>query len=205
MHHSPPDQWAPLFTDDDLWGLRTKARGWVLVLLHDQPSHGYELVARLSGLGCSIPPSRIYRALRWLEKRQLVDQVWDMAGLGPARRVYTTKPEATWSLEVFANRIRSAARDLDPRMAHYVRRVLDDLAGGTRTYTISLSAQLVVSASTEGIALRKLDRFFSPRTLEADIKTTGVVRVDGVVEAGRRSGGRRPAGAVIPAPAAPAP
>jgi DNA-binding PadR family transcriptional regulator len=63
----------------------------VLVLLKEQPCHGYELGDRLSSLGVDAHLGQsLYRVLRDMESRGLVTSVWDLSELGgPPRRVYT--------------------------------------------------------------------------------------------------------------------
>jgi DNA-binding PadR family transcriptional regulator len=62
-----------------------------LVLLKEQPCHGYELADRLSDLGVDARLGQsLYRVLRDLERRGLVTSEWDLSELGgPPRRVYT--------------------------------------------------------------------------------------------------------------------
>src|SRR5436190_1267350 len=61
----------------------------LLLLLMEQPDHGYELAARLQpmhdGQG---DPGSVYRALRGLERQGLVRSEWSPSDAGPARRTY---------------------------------------------------------------------------------------------------------------------
>ena len=62
----------------------------LLLLLRDRPAHGYELIDSLAEL---IPEGRVdmgnlYRTLRALEARGLVDSEWDAEAPGPAKRRY---------------------------------------------------------------------------------------------------------------------
>jgi PadR family transcriptional regulator, regulatory protein PadR len=64
-------------------------RPCVLLLLREQPAHGYELLERLQPLGFERDdPGRLYRALRALEDEGLVHSVWEASQTGPARRTY---------------------------------------------------------------------------------------------------------------------
>lgn len=62
----------------------------VLLLIGEQPVHGYGLVERLGELG--VKPKRasaLYRELRDLEGRKCIASSWDASQTrGPARRVY---------------------------------------------------------------------------------------------------------------------
>ena len=64
-------------------------RPCVLLLLREQPSHGYDLLERLRALGFDRDdPGRLYRALRSLESERLVRSVWERSESGPDRRIY---------------------------------------------------------------------------------------------------------------------
>jgi len=63
----------------------------LLVLLQEQPQHGYTLLASLEKLGMNPPhPSVVYRALREIESLNWISSDWDKdESLGPPRRTYT--------------------------------------------------------------------------------------------------------------------
>ncbi len=69
-------------------------RPCLLLLLREQPAHGYELLEHLRILGFDRDdPGRLYRALRALEKEGLVRSAWEPSGSGPDRRTYElTRP-----------------------------------------------------------------------------------------------------------------
>jgi poly-beta-hydroxybutyrate-responsive repressor len=69
-------------------------RPCLLLLLREQPAHGYDLLERLRPLGFSRDdPGRLYRALRALESDGLVHSAWEPSGSGPDRRIYElTRP-----------------------------------------------------------------------------------------------------------------
>jgi DNA-binding PadR family transcriptional regulator len=62
----------------------------LLVLLQQQPRHGYNLLAELESLGLrSLHPSVIYRALRQMEGLDWICSDWDTSqSQGPPRRNY---------------------------------------------------------------------------------------------------------------------
>lgn len=62
----------------------------LLILLKEQPRHGYTLLADLADLGLStLHPSVIYRTLRDLENLEWIQSTWDTAQTqGPPRRTY---------------------------------------------------------------------------------------------------------------------
>lgn len=61
-----------------------------LVILREEPSHGYELMERLEEFGFEqINAGTLYRTLRQMEKEGLCDSEWETSeGGGPARRMY---------------------------------------------------------------------------------------------------------------------
>ena len=61
-----------------------------LVVLREQPSHGYELMERLEEFGFEqINSGTLYRTLRKMEKEGLCKSEWETSTSGPARRVYS--------------------------------------------------------------------------------------------------------------------
>ena len=78
----------------------------VLAVLADGPLHGYALVQRLATMpvlgGREPDAAGVYRTLRSLASRGLVDSSWDVSGTGPAKRLYRLTASgrqclATWA------------------------------------------------------------------------------------------------------------
>ena len=64
-------------------------RPCIVLLLREQPAHGYDLLERLRPLGFGRDdPGRLYRALRGLECEGLVRSAWESSTAGPPRRIY---------------------------------------------------------------------------------------------------------------------
>jgi PadR family transcriptional regulator, regulatory protein PadR len=64
-------------------------RPCILLLLREQPAHGYDLIERLRAFGFTRDdPGRLYRALRGLEREGLVHSAWEASASGPDRRIY---------------------------------------------------------------------------------------------------------------------
>lgn len=64
-------------------------RPCLLLLLREEPAHGYDLLERVQSLGLDgSDPGGLYRALRALEKEGLVRSVWEPSSNGPDRRTY---------------------------------------------------------------------------------------------------------------------
>lgn len=65
-------------------------RPCLLLLIAERPSHGYDLLDRLDGLGAPpIDAGTLYRVLRAMERQQLVASRWEVSPSGPARRTYS--------------------------------------------------------------------------------------------------------------------
>jgi len=64
----------------------------VLRILHEKPSHGYQIMEELEKITSEkyIPePGAIYTMLRRMEERSLVTSEWEKKEVGADRRVYT--------------------------------------------------------------------------------------------------------------------
>ncbi|MDP8971529.1 MAG: PadR family transcriptional regulator [Actinomycetota bacterium] len=62
----------------------------LLLLLAESPSHGYELLEQLRGLGLTrIDAAALYRSLRGMDQAGLVECWWEPSQSGPARRTYS--------------------------------------------------------------------------------------------------------------------
>jgi PadR family transcriptional regulator PadR len=76
-----------------------------LVVLREQPSHGYELMDRLEEFEFEqINPGTLYGTLRKMEKEGLCKSEWETSSSGPARRVYSIANDgeaylASWTEE----------------------------------------------------------------------------------------------------------
>jgi len=81
---------------------------WLLLLLLQKPSYGYELIERLSQSEKipDVDPGFLYRTLRHLEHDGMVRSSWDLEGEGPARRLYQVTPEGSEYLHAWVADIR---------------------------------------------------------------------------------------------------
>jgi DNA-binding PadR family transcriptional regulator len=95
----------------------------LLLLLAEEPDHGYELAVRLAPLGLAgTDAASVYRALRGLERDGLVDSTWTSSRSGPDRRVYRVTPLGRAAVDAFGRALR---RD-QVQMQRYLSR-LDSL------------------------------------------------------------------------------
>lgn len=87
----------------------------LLLLLHCEEAHGYELLEGLNQFGFEQDPmdsSTVYRILRGLEKRGFVSSHWDTGGGGPARRLYLITEEGDRYLAWWVDDLRETKRVL---------------------------------------------------------------------------------------------
>lgn len=67
-----------------------------VLLLADEPAHGYELLGRLAKFGLQaegFDAGTLYRILRRLESEGVLASEWRTEGSGAARRVYRVTPD----------------------------------------------------------------------------------------------------------------
>jgi len=83
---------------------------WLLLLLGENPGHGYELLERLGELpdAPSADRGHVYRTLRRLESQGLVTSEWEMPHAGPARHTYTLTANGLRALDAWTGHIRAA-------------------------------------------------------------------------------------------------
>jgi PadR family transcriptional regulator PadR len=87
----------------------------LLLLLHCEEAHGYELLEGLKQFGFDQNPvdsSTVYRVLRGLEERGFVSSRWETGGAGPARRLYHISREGDRYLAWWSDDLRETARVL---------------------------------------------------------------------------------------------
>jgi PadR family transcriptional regulator PadR len=97
---------------------------WLLLLLAQKTSHGYELLEKLGKdpEAPDVDPGLLYRTLRQFEQDGLVRSVWDTAGGGAARRVYEVTAEGLEYLHAWAANIRRTRQRLDRFLDEYQMR-----------------------------------------------------------------------------------
>lgn len=101
---------------------RNFLRPCLLLLLAEEPSHGYDLLERLERLGLGgTDPGGLYRTLRAMEQEGLVTSTWELSDMGPARRTYRLTDEGLEWLHVWAGALRESSRILGEFLGHYER------------------------------------------------------------------------------------
>ncbi len=95
-------------------------RPCLLLLLREQPAHGYELLERLRPLGFErSDPGRLYRALRALEAEGLVRSAWESSDNGPDRRIYELTKAGNLALYDAARSLVTTHTILDVFLSRY--------------------------------------------------------------------------------------
>lgn len=152
--------------NDQLASEKSLTRLLILLLIEDQPTHGYDLMKKLTELYSESPqPGKVYRALQWLERRKYVTPGWDMSDAnrtGPARRIYTITEDGESALREERAELRRLARIHNDRAARYVLKRLTALATEGEDFKYSLTAQVVVRAKDKEQAEKKIFEALKP-------------------------------------------
>jgi poly-beta-hydroxybutyrate-responsive repressor len=92
----------------------------VLLLLREDPAHGYDLIARLRPLGFDgSDPGGLYRTLRALEDEGLVHSAWETSAAGPQRRIYGLTRRGMEELHMQAQALGATAALVDGFLRRY--------------------------------------------------------------------------------------
>jgi len=94
----------------------------LLLLLHRDKAHGYDLMESLKEFGFAENPvdsSVVYRTLRAMEEAGLVTSTWDTTGAGPPRRVYRVTAEGHRYLAQWVADLRETDRVLHGFLGAY--------------------------------------------------------------------------------------
>ena len=104
--------------------MRGFVQPWLLLLLAQKTSHGYELMEKL-GKDQETPdadPGLLYRTLRQFEQDGLVKSSWNMESPGPARRIYEITEDGIGYLRSWVGHIRSTRERLGRFLVAYESR-----------------------------------------------------------------------------------
>ena len=115
-------------------------RPCLLLLLREQPAHGYELLERLRAFGYEgSDPGGLYRALRKLENEALVRSGWEPSGAGPHRRIYEITRPGMEELHRKAKSLAQSRGTLDAFLSRYQEFVALTSTQGSRSSERALS------------------------------------------------------------------
>ncbi len=103
-------------------------RPMLLLLMHEGPAHGYDLLERLKEFDISeIDPSIIYRILRGMEEDGLVTSVWEeKASQGPPRRVYSLTDSGDEALQSYLEELKQTRDRIDRLIQQYEKHIKQD-------------------------------------------------------------------------------
>ncbi len=107
-------------------------RPCLLLLIAEEPAHGYDLLDRLDALGApAIDAGTLYRTLRAMERGSLVESRWEVSPTGPARRTYRITAAGDRELSAWVEILTEGQRSIEA----YLRRcaALTDHRAGTPT------------------------------------------------------------------------
>jgi PadR family transcriptional regulator PadR len=95
---------------------------FLLLLLAEGPSHGYDLMERLTTRGFvagEVDPGYLYRTLRGMEAAGVVASEWDSASRGPIKRTYALTPAGERALHGWADHLEAHRRSLERFLGAY--------------------------------------------------------------------------------------
>ena len=99
---------------------RNFLRPCVLLLLREEPAHGYDLLERLRAFGfVESDPGGLYRTLRKLEEQGLVQSAWEQSESGPDRRRYQLTRFGMEELHEQAGALAATAETLESFLSRY--------------------------------------------------------------------------------------
>lgn len=99
---------------------RNFLRPCLLLLIAEQPSHGYDLLERLGQIGYQrAEPGGLYRTLRLMEQEGLIRSDWGSSVVGPRRRTYWLSDDGLDWLHAWAGSMRYTQGVLDGFLSRY--------------------------------------------------------------------------------------
>lgn len=92
----------------------------LLLLIYEQPDHGYDLIERLVQLGVTdVEHGHVYRVLRNLEREHSVVSDWVTSNTGPARRRYELTESGLAALDVWMSQLAQLDHVVDACLARW--------------------------------------------------------------------------------------
>ncbi len=96
--------------------------GVLLLLISEKPSHGYEIISRMSEFGFNIDGigkmGNLYRLFSELEMNGLIVSSWDTTSPGPAKKIYHITPQGLF----FLKNIQNSAFELEKNLEKFLKR-----------------------------------------------------------------------------------
>ena len=102
----------------------------ILIILAEGRLHGYRIVERIAEIEQHKPDATgVYRALRSMEKRGLIDSAWSPSVVGPAKKSYWLTDEGTLCLARWVETLERHSQTVQ-RLLYRAERVLFQPRGG---------------------------------------------------------------------------
>lgn len=115
---------------------RNFLRACLLLLLSEEPSHGYDLLARLEDFGLGeADQAGLYRALRGMERDGLLTSHWQMSEAGPSRRTYELSHTGQLALRTWSDALEQCRSIIDHYIAAHQRLSIREAPDGRRGVT----------------------------------------------------------------------
>lgn len=125
----------------------------VLLLLFEQPTHGYDLIEQLERFGFDTKTQdvgAIYRTLRKLENNGMVASRWEAGGSGPAKRLYEVTGEGKEFLEEWVQSIQFTKSRLENYLKEYDRIISNRKNSGEENMTKSSVVEKIMRRECDG-------------------------------------------------------
>ena len=132
MATSLPSQPTAEVFDGDAARFGRNAEPFILLVLLESRSYGYQIRTRLEAFGfrrAARDPGVVYRLLRHLEEAGLIKSEWAVAGSGPARRYYRLTKAGRRQLDHSSEHLARQARRIEQFFELY--RSITSTAGAT--------------------------------------------------------------------------
>jgi DNA-binding PadR family transcriptional regulator len=97
--------------------------GYILLLLKEKPSHGYELAKQLTDLGIHLPGigamGNLYRILAVYEENDFISSAWKTEATGPAKKEYRLTEKGETELRFISESLTTLRDRIDDFLKKY--------------------------------------------------------------------------------------
>lgn len=159
---TPPggDDDQPVATaHEELCQPKEHLRLYLLLLLVERPSHGYELIRRLETFGYEREnASRVYRALHSLERAGLLRTAWATPKPGPARRMFEITPQGRRVAGLCGAVLRQRMHNTQPYLEFAQTSASDKASERERVFEVMAETKLWVHAVDQEAARRAVEQ-----------------------------------------------
>jgi DNA-binding PadR family transcriptional regulator len=97
--------------------------GYILLLIKEKPSHGYELAKQLTDLGIHLPGigamGNLYRILAVYEENGFISSAWKTEAIGPAKKEYQITEKGEAELRFISDNLSTLRNRIDDFLKKY--------------------------------------------------------------------------------------